>query len=239
MVGLPDGCLPWGKRTNVAGSTFPIRFHLMIETKPQVNLANQYMWEVRTIEPIIINETNTEGQIIGKKTVYKPGGLLRYVYSVNPEEYKTKDTYVETDVEGYILIGKPCLDWREELYRQALERAKDGVTQGLDQELLAEWRKLYNPMPQPSTTENEKEIDWYDESTKEAWNPAVFSNPGSLDYWLEFLDDGDDLRKYSVSAIGKRTKVVNKDTIHSIFNIQDIMFIENNFVSDDLMTSDE
>jgi hypothetical protein len=144
---IKNDFIVWGKRTNVAGSTFPIRFHLMIETKPQISLANQYMWEVRAIEPTIINEINTEGQIIGKKTIYKPGGLLRYVYSANPEEYKTKDTYIETDVEGYILVGKPCLDWREELYRQALERAKDGVTQGLDQELLAEWRKLYNPMP--------------------------------------------------------------------------------------------
>ena len=132
----------------------------------------------------------------------------------------------------YTLIGKPCLDWREELYRQALERSAYGLpAEYYDAELLAFWRTLYNPIPQITNIESYETIDWYDKNSKQAWNPSVFINPSSLVFWIDFLDDDEQLRQYGISSIGRRTKVQNADKVNNIFNseIPDLLFVENNF----------
>jgi hypothetical protein len=56
---------------------------------------------------------------------------------------------------------------------------------------------------------DKKKFTWYNQETKEAWNPDVYNNPGNIKFWLDFLDGNDEIRKYSISAIGKRTKVLN------------------------------
>jgi hypothetical protein len=39
------------------------------------------------------------------------------------------------------------VDWREELYRQALERAAAGLpAEYYDNELISYWRSIYNPL---------------------------------------------------------------------------------------------
>ena len=237
----------WGKRTIADGTSVPIRFHLAIVSKPQINLANNYMWAVYTLknEPIVTKDEKT-GEIINSKDNYILGTLMRYEYDKNANKYPE---YIPSENKadfGYVMVGKPCGDWREELYRQALERSKDGIQQDYDSELLSEWRKLYNPIPQTKIVKKdgkeEQEItDWYNSETKEAWNPLVFTSPGSLDYWLDFLDDGDDLRQYSVKAIGRRSKVVDNQSVTSIFNpeVQDILFVENNFIAEDQYTAEE
>ena len=216
----------WGKRTNASGSSFPVRYHLAIDTKPIVDLASKYMWEERMVKEVKVQEKNEKGEVISEKAHLELGELLRYVYSNDEKaysEFKTENS--KKGEKGYVLIAKPTSEWREELYRQALERQKDGLSQDYDMELLSEWRKLYDPM-------NES---WYNAEAKSAWNPLVYTSPGSLDYWLDFLDGNDQLRKYGVKAIGRRNKTVNKDTITSLFNpeIQDIIYLENNFSNDE------
>lgn len=181
---IKNDFIVWGNRTSVSGSTNAIRFHLAIDTKPNIDLANKYMWAIYT------NADKKE--------------LLFYKYT---DDEICSYTHNE-------LIGKPSQEWREELYRQALEHQRNGILQNYDTELLAEWRKLYDTL----------KSEWAD-----GWNPDVYNNPGGLDYWLDFLDSGDQLRKYSVSAIGRRTKVVNSKTATSLFNeeVQDILFVEN------------
>lgn len=237
----------WGKRTVVDGTSLPIRFHLAIDSKPQINLADKYMWAVYTLknEPIETKDEKT-GEVINSKNNYVLDTLMRYEYTNTGDKYPEYKPAENKADFGYVLVGKPCGDWREELYRQALERSKDGIQQDYDSELLSEWRKLYNPIPQTKTVKKdgkeEQEItDWYNSNTKEAWNPLVFTSPGSLDYWLDFLDDGDDLRQYSVKAIGRRSKVVDNQSVTSIFNpeVQDILFVENNFIADDQYTAEE
>lgn len=181
---IKNDFIVWGNKTSVSGSTTAIRFHLAIDTKPNIDLANKYMW-----------------------AIYADAEQKQLLF------YK----YTDTENCSYTnkkLIGRPCQEWREELYRQALERNRNGINQNYDTELLAEWRNLYD-------TTN---LEW-----SNGWNPDVYNNPGGLNYWLDFLDDGDQLRKYSVSAIGKRSKVINSKTVTTLFNeeIQDILFVEN------------
>lgn len=147
--------------------------------------------------------------------------LLRYAYTVSSAKP------VVNSGESAELISIPCFEWREELYRQALEHAVSGDTSAFyDAELLAEWRRLFDPMNE------EWEATWnaiYDESDWEGWNPDVYTDPGKISYWLDFIDTGSSLGYYSVNKIGRRSKVINSSDVTSIYNMEvpDIVFIEN------------
>ena len=65
-------------------------------------------------------------------------------------------------------------------------------------------------------TEREK---FYDGSAQEKsfWNKQVFTAPEMLNFWFDFLDTSGELSKYSVKAIGQRTKAVKDSAITSIY----------------------
>ena len=48
------------------------------------------------------------------------------------------------------------------------------------------------------------------------WNTAVFENPESLNFWIEFLDDGIELAQFAVPMVGDRSKTVNDDKATAI-----------------------
>lgn len=179
----------WGKRTTSSEIEVDIRYHLAIDTKPIIDLAGQYMWAV------IDEET---------------GLIIRYDFNNQASDYSV-DRY-KTE-----LIGSPCDEWREELYRRALNaQVTNSVYDNYyDSELIAEWRGLYDPL-------NEN-WDAYNH-----WNPDVFNNPSNLNFWLDFIDTGSEIGQYSVNEIGRRTKVVNSSDITSVYNMEvpDIIFIE-------------
>lgn len=170
---IKNDFIVWGKK-KTGDNEVPIWYHLAIDEKPQIDLANKYLWQIDTA--YFVTETSN-----------KPA-------------------------DNATLIGGPCNEWREELYRQALI-AEDGYSD-YDAELLANWRNLYDPC-------NEAWIDH--------WNPAVKNDPQSLIYWLDFIDVNTDLMKYSVKSIGRRTEVKNDDNVSYLManHIPDVIFIEN------------
>lgn len=178
----------WGKRKTSTGVEVSIRYHLAIDDKPDIDLAMQNMWEVKDKESNLI---------------------VRY-------DFNTIDNY---SVEGYTvtLVGIPCDEWREELYRRALNaQVSNSVYDNYyDSELIAEWRNLYNPMNKNWDATNH-------------WNPDVFNDPGSINFWLDFIDTSSALGKYSIKNIGRRTKVVNNNDIKTVYNseVPDVVFIE-------------
>lgn len=181
----------WGKRTTASGVEVDIRYHLAIDDKPALEMATYYMWEIKD---------ETSGQIVRYELTNRPS------YSA--------DGYAST------LVGTPCQEWREELYRRALvAQVTNSVYDNYyDSELLAEWRNLYDPL-------NE---DW---STTNHWNPDVFNNPEKINFWLDFIDASDPtvaIGQYSIKNIGRRTKVVNSTDIKVVYNseVPDIVFIE-------------
>ena len=179
----------WGKRTTTSDVEVDIRYHLAIDTKPIIDLAGQYMWA------IVDEET---------------GLIVRYDFNNQASDYSV-DRY-KTE-----LIGSPCDEWREELYRRALNaQVTNSVYDNYyDSELIAEWRGLYDPL--------NKNWDAYNH-----WNPDVFNNPSNLNFWLDFIDTGSEIGQYSVNEIGRRTKVVNSSDITSVYNMEvpDVIFIE-------------
>lgn len=179
----------WGKRTTSNDVEVDIRYHLAIDTKPDIEMAGQYMWAVK--------DSGT-------------GLLIRYDFNQISSGYT---------VEGYEteLVGIPCTEWREELYRRAMNaQVTNSVYDNYyDSELIAEWRRLYDPM-------NE---NW---NSYDHWNPDVFNNPENINYWLDFIDTGSAMGRYSIGEIGRRTIVESNDSYTSIYNKEapDIIFID-------------
>lgn len=183
----------WGKRTTSSDIEVNIRYHLAIDEKPTLDLVNYYMWEV------IDEDTKL---------------IVRYDFRDSSDEYDPN-----SDNTNYkaTLISIPCDEWREELYRRALNaQVTNSVYDNYyDSELIAEWRGLYDPMNSSWDTYNH-------------WNPDVFNNPENLNFWLDFIDTGSEIGKYSINEIGRRTKVINSDEITSVYNMEvpDVIFIE-------------
>ena len=199
----------WGWRETASGVEEGIRYHLAIDEKPSIRLAACSMWEVKDQET---------------------GLLLPYVFDETEAQEQADRGYTVTK------ISEPCDEWREELYRRALQAQVTNSVQDnyydeenatnrtatnnaydnyYSNELIAEWRKLYDPM-------NSNYRD-------DHWNPAVFMDPDSLVFWLDFIDTGSEMGQYSVKEIGRRTKVENNTSIKSIYNkeVPDIVFVRN------------
>lgn len=178
----------WGKRKTSTGIEVSIRYHLAIDDKPDIDLAMQNMWEVKD---------------------KKSNLIVRY-------DFNTLDDY-SVDDYTVTLVGTPCDEWREELYRRALNaQVSNSVYDNYyDSELIAEWRNLYNPMNKNWDATNH-------------WNPDVFNDPSSINFWLDFIDTSSALGKYSIKNIGRRTKVVNNNDIKTVYNseVPDVVFIE-------------
>jgi hypothetical protein len=193
----------WGTKDVGNNTTVSIRYHLAIDEKPILDKCLQDMYLV------------------------KSGGTpVRY-------EFVTAGKSVSRTWEKVCSACKPsAADWREELYREALvnnfyslyptQEIQDGAakTKGrYDEELIAEWRNLYDP-------DNE---EWQTNSERLYWNPIVYQDPQSLTYWLDFIDEGTEISKYSINEIGLRSIVTNDSNIQLIYNndIPDIIFLEN------------
>ncbi len=138
------------------------------------------------------------------------GDVINYLYT----DTNTKPA------EAKELAASPCEEWREEIYRNALERqAQTQSTEPYDAEMLAFWRLLYDP--------DNKDWVYADYPEYNHWNPNVREDPASLIFWIDFIDTTSEVGKYAVSQIGRRMKVVNNDNIKILFTkqIPPIVFI--------------
>lgn len=148
----------------------------------------------------------------------------KYMWSVvNDMDDVINYLYTDTNTkpaEAKELVASPCEEWREEIYRNALERqAQVQSTEPYDAEMLAFWRLLYDP--------DNKDWVYADYPEYNYWNPNVREDPASLVFWIDFIDTTSEVGKYAVSQIGRRMKVVNNDNIKILFTkqIPPIVFI--------------
>ena len=102
-------------------------------------------------------------------------------------------------------------DWRTVLYLQGVESDLLGTdTSYYYTELANEWRKLYDITGNP-----------------QGFRESVKACPTDIDFFLDFIDTQDGLNQYSVSNIGRRSKVVVDESINCMFEpeVNDIIFI--------------
>lgn len=194
---IKNDYLVLGERTTSYGGVKDLIFHLAIEDKPEISLANCYMWEV-----------TANGQA-GKS----------YIFSEQLEIDKQID-------KNYELKGYPCQEWREELYRLALQNnIENDYYSYYYPEIKKEWRNIFDT------------VKWKE---SQGWNPVIQNNIEEIEYWIDFIDTNSDLSKYSIKNIGRRTVVKTTKEIGAIFNnkVPDIIFI-NREDKDELKTFKE
>ena len=219
---IKNDFIVWGQKPIInSNNTKPICYRIAIDDKPELFWCKKYMWEVRS------------------GTIENKGKLLRYDYTtkLESEEY-TVNTTIQQNGEIWWLIAVPLEDWREELYRRALIGQLSGTpNSAYDSELLTFWRENVYPIDKYYEYKSDTEmitnpfVEQNGEIENKYWNPA-FNGKGDYSdilYWLDFLETSGDLGKYSVSNIGRRTKVVNSQDVRSLYNkeVPDIIFIEN------------
>lgn len=206
----------WGQRAEGV----PIHYHLAIDVKPVSSL---------NLKDIIFIKSGTHLYKIDDQEEYIPYIAKESKYYFNISSISTEGYYfsdgndqrffIAKSSNGYIFYPKSSdYDWREELYRQALY-LQTTVGFGSNQnyyyeELISFWRDLYDP----------SKSEWDDTNH---WNPDVFNHPENINFWLDFIDTGSEIGKYSVNQIGRRSKVVNKKDVKTIYNkeVPDILFV--------------
>lgn len=231
-----------------------VRYHLAIDKRP-TDIKAPTTKDIN--DPTITQEEKDYKLWVGDnfslchKSIYsianedEPEVVIRYqtTASTNPKEIATliarplEDTREGglEDETGALIFTSPeaQFNWREELYRQALIAWGSSVEGSYyDEELLAEWRKLFDPYNMDFYDDWKLEINsaWY------GYNPDILFAPDKINYWLDIIDINSSVGKYSVNRIGRRTVVSNNTKIHEVFQqeVPDIVFIENTYnVSDD------
>lgn len=199
----------WGSKDSSSNINSMIRYHLAIDERPK----------------------DTPNALCHKNILCerdsKTGKVLRYIVETkdgnnnsDKEIYCKKLNEIFEDNEDY------WFNWREELYRRAL--ISYGTSQEgsyYDEELLSQWRKLYDPMNEEFKKDWEAQIG----TPWSGYNPLVKTAPNTLSYWLDIIDSQGPIGKYSVNRIGRRSKVTENTKINEIFppSIPARAFIEN------------
>lgn len=182
---IKNDFIVWGQRTTSSGTEVDICYRLVVDEKPELIMAAGWFWEI-----------------------LKDDELFGYTYT-------TSSLPPEDPGFTYNLIGKPCAEWREEIFRQATAANFYGTTySAYDADLLKYWRDIFDTMKEA----------WEETG---GWNPAIYTDPSSIVYWLDFIDGYPTISKYSVRSIGRRTKVENNNKVKSLFykEIPDIIFL--------------
>ena len=160
---------------------------------------------------------------------------LRCAIDIKPTSYKAWDgtTYTTDQWDWRELIYQMAIDYLDHNHDDDFEvvlyqnnpQYKFGRT-GYEQyyeDMIEFWRYLYDP----TTTDNVTYFINTNDNTR-YWRKDVFMNPAVLKFWIDFLDaPGSNLNKYSIQAIGDRTKAVNNNDIKAIYygEIPNIVFI--------------
>lgn len=191
---------------------------------------------------------------------------LRCAIDEKPEFYKSFDG-IEYSAEEWdwreliYQMGKDYLahnhddDYEVILYQNNPDYkfGKTGYEQYYE-DILCFWRYLYNPEPPTEETydssvfKNLEEASTYyydnfitDENDSNLyWRRDIFTDPSTLLFWFDFINGKSSiLSKYSVKAIGDRTKVVKDDDIKAIYygEIPNLIYIKQEDYNDLVKTN--
>ena len=211
---IKNDFLVWGARKTATDTTLPIRYHLSIDNKPKVGNTYKGFFYIdpntEKVKPKIPIQVNTLPSK-GIETVFYYLTTDQKIYYWNGKD----KIWVATT---YPLVDITTKDWRSELYlsgANAEGRAVDGNYYYA--ELANEWPKMYDL----------EAGDFLEEYKKDGT---------LLEYYLDFIDSDAAISELSISNIGRRTKVLNDDTVNCIFEpeIPDIIFIDTTQSEEDI-----
>ena len=196
---IKNDYIVWGMREDVTtGATYPIRYHLAIDTKPQTG--NTYK--------VFFYDDPDDGIRKAKRPIQFSTRDGFPAYGAEDTFYLALDTNTvykwDTEQNTYVMFATQIrdittTDWRTELYLSGAQAEGFSLdTNNYYTELNNEWPKMYD-------IENG---EFYEEYEKD---------PSSLDYFLDFIDSSAAIGELSISNIGKRSKIVVDEDINCIF----------------------
>lgn len=217
------------------------------------NLCNKWIIAVRKDAP-----GEKDDNIILRYEIYQDNSSPRREIrpESHPDWFTVKDSYYLPNPQGKIRPGEkydkelyapalrdyffdsiaPQYNWREELYRRALLNYGASTTANFanrdssayDAELIAEWRKIYNPTSIWGKDSFKEEWNGHIDSPWTGYHPNVVIAPHRLDYWLDIISSDSPIGRYSISKIGRRTYVSENSKINEVYpeDILDIVFFE-------------
>ena len=196
---IKNDYIVWGMREDATtGATYPIRYHLAIDTKPQIgNTYKVFFYDdpddgIRKAKRPIQFSTRDEFPAQGAEDTFYLALDTNTVYKWDTEQ----NTYVMFATQTKDIT---TTDWRTELYLSGAQAEGFSLdTNNYYTELNNEWPKMYD-------IENG---EFYEEYEKD---------PASLDYFLDFIDSSAAIGELSISNIGKRSKIVVDEDINCIF----------------------
>ena len=217
---IKNDFIVWGTRENANGNTVPIRYHLAIDNKPQIG-------EIYDVFFYVDPDDNLEKAKVPIK--YRNFTELKRNDGAAGVFYMTEDDkkiYVWADGK-YVLVDigftkVQATDWRSVLYLQGVQSEPLGTDSNYYYtELINEWPKLYN-LKSKNSTINENIVytgDFYKE---------VIKTPSDIDYFLDFIDSGAEISKFSISNIGRRSQIITDSKVNCVFepDIPDFILIE-------------
>ena len=205
---IKNDFIVWGLRENANGNTIPIRYHLAIDSKPTVGNTYQcFFYEdpddnlVKAKSPVKY-PTRSDFPKIGVVGTFYMAQDSGVVYKWDPQS----KGYINLTVGLENIITK---DWRTELYLSGVTSEPYGSDSNYYYtELLNEWPKLYDVH-------------------SGAFYDNVLKTPSDIDYYLDFIDSSAAISEFSISNIGRRTKVINDDSINCVFepDIPDLILL--------------
>ena len=184
----------WGIKENNNGNTFPIRYHLAIDKKPSIGNEYECFFYTDPNDNLVKAKcpikypTKKDFPKVGAQEVFYMALDTGIIYEWSPKE---KD-YLSITVD---LQKIKTNDWRSELY---LSEPLGRDSNYYYTELVTEWPKLFD-------VKNNK---FFEETLK---------YPSDIDYYLDFIDSSAAISEMSISNIGRRTKIINDDSINCIF----------------------
>ena len=196
---IKNDYIVWGMREDATtGATYPIRYHLAIDTKPQIgNTYKVFFYDdpddgIRKAKRPIQFSTRDGFPAQGAEDTFYLALDINIVYKWDAEQ----NTYVMFATQTKDIT---TTDWRTELYLSGAQAEGFSLdTNNYYTELNNEWPKMYD-------IENG---EFYEEYEKD---------PSSLDYFLDFIDSSAAIGELSISNIGKRSKIVVDEDINCIF----------------------
>lgn len=196
---IKNDYIVWGMREDATtGATYPIRYHLAIDTKPQTgNIYKVFFYDdpddgIRKAKRPIQFSTRDGFPTQGAEDTFYLALDTNTIYKWDAEQ----NTYVMFTAQTKDIT---TTDWRTELYLSGAQAEGFSLdTNNYYTELNNEWPKMYD-------IENG---EFYEEYEKD---------PSSLDYFLDFIDSSVAIGELSISNIGKRSKIVVDEDINCIF----------------------
>lgn len=225
---IKNDFLVWGTRKNATGQEVPIRYHLAIDSKPEVGNTYKCIKYKDNDDGLIkyavplIYDNNLELPIEGLTGVFYRCNYFKQSPESPPIPIADNLFFIyDSSVRGYKQIkleSKTIItkDWRSELYLQGQQSTPLATDSNYYfSELAGEWPKQYD----------------LDGSVRSDGNPGFYDeieeDPTHLDFYLDLIDDGSEISKFSVSNIGRRQKVVTDTSVNCIFEpkIEDVVLI--------------